>query len=314
MNCLRALKTFFALLALTLALASAAQAQATRTFISGTGDDAFPCSRTAPCRTFAGAFLKTAINGEINVLDAGSFGTLNITKSITVDGNAAHAGVLTSTNTGFVVNIAGGNADDPHRSARLRNLSINGAGTSGGVGTRVGIDGVRFFSGLSLFIENVVINDMSQDGVEVNGSFADANAMNLVLDNVQIRNCNRGLSALHNHFSGQVVAKLNNVRIHACAEGILGNGRTRINVRDSLVTHCATGLRQSGGDNVMNIDDVFVSYATTALESDADSTMRVSDSVITQNATGVDTNGGTITSLSGNSVEGCSGGAASILS
>ena len=42
-------------------LASApAHAQATRTWVSGVGDDVNPCSRTAPCKTFAGAISKTA--------------------------------------------------------------------------------------------------------------------------------------------------------------------------------------------------------------------------------------------------------------
>jgi hypothetical protein len=304
MNRLRTLKHIFALVVLVLACASAARAQVSRTWVSGTGDDSFPCSRTAPCRTFGGAFVKTAINGEINVLNGGSYGTLNVTKSITVDGNGANSTILSSGATAFVVNIAAGNANDPHRSARLRNLSLNGTGLSGSVGTRTGIDGVRFFSGLSLFVENVVINDFSQDGVEVNGSFADANAMYVSLNNVQIRNCNRGLGMLHNHFSGQVVAKLNNVRIHGCGQGVVGQGHTRVNINDSVVTHCTTGLQQSGEDNVMNVDDVFVSYATTALESDANSTMRVSDSVITQNSTGLNVNGGTITSLSGNTLTG----------
>src|SRR5262245_22334805 len=60
-----------------------AAAQATRTWVSGVGNDANPCSRTAPCQTFAGAISKTFINGEISCLDAGGFGTVTITKSIT---------------------------------------------------------------------------------------------------------------------------------------------------------------------------------------------------------------------------------------
>ena len=63
---------------------SLAHAQATRTWVSGVGDDANPCSRTAPCKTFAGAISKTAAGGEINVLDPGGFGAVTITKSITI--------------------------------------------------------------------------------------------------------------------------------------------------------------------------------------------------------------------------------------
>ena len=44
---------------------------ATRTWVSGVGDDANPGSRTAPCKTFAGAISKTDPKGEINVVDPG---------------------------------------------------------------------------------------------------------------------------------------------------------------------------------------------------------------------------------------------------
>src|SRR5215475_14700202 len=86
-------------------LASApAQAQATRTWVSGVGDDANPCSRTAPCKTFAGAISKTAPRGEINVLDPGGFGAVTITKAITIDGSGGQiAGVLVSGTNGIVV-------------------------------------------------------------------------------------------------------------------------------------------------------------------------------------------------------------------
>ena len=49
-------------------------AQATRTWVSGVGDDVNPCSRTAPCKTFAGAISKTAAGGYINCIDPGGFG------------------------------------------------------------------------------------------------------------------------------------------------------------------------------------------------------------------------------------------------
>ena len=62
-----------------LALTSAAQAQS-RTWVSGVGDDMNPCSRTAPCKTFAGAISKTAKDGEISVLDPGGYGSVTINK------------------------------------------------------------------------------------------------------------------------------------------------------------------------------------------------------------------------------------------
>src|SRR4051794_9697183 len=81
---------------LQLVFAGAANAQATRTWVSGVGDDANPCSRTAPCKTFAGAISKTAAHGEINIIDGGGYGALTITKSIVINGDGAMASVLVS--------------------------------------------------------------------------------------------------------------------------------------------------------------------------------------------------------------------------
>src|SRR6202011_3799783 len=97
---------FFALFAMAAcfcAMSSAAQAQATRTWVSGVGDDANPCSRTAPCKTFPGAISKTAVAGEIDVLDPGGFGAVTITKSITIKAVGTVAGVLVSGTNGIVV-------------------------------------------------------------------------------------------------------------------------------------------------------------------------------------------------------------------
>src|ERR1700682_4953716 len=89
-------------------LAVPANAQATRTWVSGVGDDANPCSRTAPCKTFAGAISKTQAGGEINVLDPGGFGGVTITKSITISSEGFEAGVLVSGTNAIIVN-AGAN-------------------------------------------------------------------------------------------------------------------------------------------------------------------------------------------------------------
>src|SRR6201993_2475654 len=108
-------------------IAVPANAQATRTWISGVGDDANPCSRTAPCKTFAGAISKTAAGGEIDCLDPGGFGTVTITKSITLDCQATNGSILASATNGINVNAASTDL------VILRNLSINGAGTTLGL-------------------------------------------------------------------------------------------------------------------------------------------------------------------------------------
>src|ERR1700716_2523461 len=111
---------------LIVGFSTAAFGQASRTWVSGVGDDANPCSRTAPCKTFAGAISKTAASGEIDVLDPGGFGALTITKGITIDGGGGQvASVLVAGTNGIVVSA--GTTDV----ITLRNLRINGlAGTA----------------------------------------------------------------------------------------------------------------------------------------------------------------------------------------
>src|ERR1700753_70739 len=95
-------KNQFQILAALLLVTTLASAQASRTWVSGVGDDANPCSRTAPCKTFAGAIAKTAAGGEIHCIDPGGFGGLTITKAIAIIcGTSGDAGVLVSGTNGF---------------------------------------------------------------------------------------------------------------------------------------------------------------------------------------------------------------------
>ena len=176
--------------AFLLAASAAVHAQAIRTWVSGVGDDTFPCSRTAPCRTFAGAIIKTAVNGEINVIDAGSYGTANITKSITIDGIGSQAGVTASNTTGFIINLNQASTADPLHKVVIRNVSINGTGTCVAPcgGTRTGIDGIRVVhAGVApnptVIVENVSIENFTQSGIEWQASGG-----TLIVRNSHIRN------------------------------------------------------------------------------------------------------------------------------
>jgi parallel beta helix pectate lyase-like protein len=146
--------------AICLALVSMpANAQATRTWISGVGDDANPCSRTAPCKTFAGAISKTAPAGEINCLDPGGFGALTITMAITIScGQAGDAGVLVSGTNGIVVSAG---ATDK---VVLKGLDFEGLGS--------GLNGVQVNSGLAVYILNCDIRHFTGNGVNVTSSTA----------------------------------------------------------------------------------------------------------------------------------------------
>jgi hypothetical protein len=127
--------------------AGAASAQATRTWVSGVGDDVNPCSRTAPCKTFAGAISKTAAGGEISVLDPGGFGAVTITKSIFINGMwGGEAGVLAGGN-GIVVNAG------PSDVVVLRGLTIFGVNPPS--------NGVRYLAGAAVHIRDCVIKNFN---------------------------------------------------------------------------------------------------------------------------------------------------------
>ena len=133
--------------------AAPAQAQATRTWVSGVGNDANPCSRTAPCQTFAGAIAKTAAAGEINCLDPGGFGAVTITKAITISCDIGTAGVLVSGTNGIVV------AAGPSDQVKLQGLDINGLNT--------GLSGISFLSGQSLIVDHCNIYEFTVSGINV---------------------------------------------------------------------------------------------------------------------------------------------------
>jgi hypothetical protein len=156
-------KFSFALFGLALALSlpiTPAHAQATRTWVSGVGDDANPCSRTAPCKTFAGAISKTAPAGEINVLDPGGFGAVTITKSITISSSGFEGGVLVSGTNGIV--IAAGATD----TVVLEGLDIEGLGT--------GLNGITVSSGLQVYVRNSKIHHFTQNGINMASSTSGA--------------------------------------------------------------------------------------------------------------------------------------------
>src|SRR5688572_27132016 len=163
------------------ALASVAQAQATRTWVSGVGDDVNPCSRTAPCKTYAGAISKTAKDGEISTLDPGGFGTITITKSITINGGGQGQGygsILSAlAPQGVLINIT--DVNDIRKTVRLNWLDINGAST--------GTDGIRMIAGNAIHIENCNIDGLVGQGIDINTTTA--SATEVYVKNVSIRNC-----------------------------------------------------------------------------------------------------------------------------
>jgi hypothetical protein len=221
-----------------LALSSLAQAQATRTWVSGVGDDVNPCSRTAPCKTFAGAISKTAKDGEINAIDPGGFGTLTITKSITVDGNGTNASTLAALTTGFTINIT--DAADVRKTARLRNISIHGAAS--------GVHGVNIIAGLKVYIENCQIygfqSSANSRAVRVSMAVGAANSQINITD-TQIANCASGVDATS--AGGTALVVMDRLRAQGMTDAVILNTNTGGTLRDSLITgNSGIGVKLTG--------------------------------------------------------------------
>lgn len=155
------LLTISAIASFAILYATPAQAQATRTWVSGVGDDANPCSRTAPCKTFPGAISKTATGGEINVLDPGGFGTVTITKAISIKSDHIEAGVLAAGVNGIVISsvIPAG------AKVLLQGLDIDGVNQS----TSPGLTGVQIQGAAKVTIQDCSIRNFSQNGVNIAG-------------------------------------------------------------------------------------------------------------------------------------------------
>src|SRR2546423_10034695 len=143
----RLLKISPALALIALAIPSSAFGQATRTWVSGVGDDANPCSRTAPCKTFAGAISKTAVGGEIDCLDPGGFGGVTIGKSLTIKCQFTEGGVLVSGTNAIVINAPSTDK------ITLRGLDINGLAPA-----NASLTGVKVLSAASVHIMDAEIH------------------------------------------------------------------------------------------------------------------------------------------------------------
>lgn len=207
---------------------TAAHAQATRTWVSGVGDDANPCSRTAPCKTFAGAISKTAASGEINVLDPGGFGAVTITKSITISSEGFEAGVLVSGTNGIIVNTPA--ATDV---VVLRGLDIEGNGT--------GLKGISVLGvGGTVHVEKCTINNFTQGGIGIANTSGTVKLF--VKDTILRRNlgASSGGILVTPTAPGAAIASLDNVRMEGNQFGLKVANNANVTVRNSLAAGNAT--------------------------------------------------------------------------
>jgi len=243
-------------------ISAPAHAAQSRTWVSGVGDDANPCSRTSPCRTFAGAMGKTVANGTINCLDPAGYGTVTITQSMTIDCHEILGSVLVPEGvTGIVINI---DPKDTLRTVRLRNLDISGAGVgSEGISilaaaavivedleitglVKNGISDARAESGTLLVVKNTTVANNAGVAIQIGATQPD----NVVLDNVQ---------AIKNSF-GVAIAKGNSVTINRSVfagnskSGIQADSGAQMTLDSSVVSNNVTGVSTSGTVALANTD------------------------------------------------------------
>ena len=273
----------------TFAFASAVQAQASRTWVSGTGNDVDPCSRTAPCKTWSGAQSKTAAGGEIDALDPGGYGAITITKALTIDGTAGagFGGSLAAGTNGFTINITTGQVNDK---VVLRNLSINGNNTAGN------FHGIRFLDGAELTVENVDIFNFNGDGINVSAPASRIHIKNVRMNRVF------GAGVRVTSATGQSLLTLEDSSIHASTTGLDAGANVRAAVKNTTFDSATICIQTTGSLSIINADDLFLTYCTTAVQASPASTINIGDSMIVQNATGLNLNGGTINSMQGNTL------------
>lgn len=286
---------------LLMSFASGAYAQATRTWVSGVGDDANPCSRTAPCKTFAGAISKTATGGEINAIDSGGFGAVTITKSITIDGAGVQASILAANVNGIIVNGAG-------ITVNLRNLSINGANFTIG-------NGIRIIQAAAVNIENVTLANFTGTGLNGRGitietvtSGVRVNVLNSTIANME----NHGIHAVPTGGSVQLV--VDNVRIaNGGGAGIDLRENTAATIsRSALINHrnqAAVRLELSSANATISSSVLANNAAgvTNVAAGGAPSVFLYGNTITRSAVAALQINSGTITSLGNNIIRGNGG-------
>ena len=259
-------------LVLAVTFSSMAHAQATRTWVSGVGDDANPCSRTAPCKTFAGAISKTASGGEINVLDPGGFGGVTITKPITISSEGFEAGVLVSGTNGIIVNVP--NATD---NVVLRGLDIEGLGT--------GLSGITILTGGNVIVEKCTINRFTVSGINFVPSVA--NSKLHVSDTVVRNNGNFTASTGQGIFvnpGSMAKATLSRVQMESNVAGLKVQGASNTTVVDSVASGNAfAGYSGATSPAILTVERSVATHNGTAIVCNSGTSVRLGNMSIVDN-------------------------------
>jgi hypothetical protein len=300
MNKFRFTMMALAIMAFTLMISSSAQAQATRTWVSGVGDDVNPCSRTAPCKTYAGAISRTAKDGEISTLDPGGFGTVTITKSITINGGGEGQGygsILSAlAPAGVTVNIT--DPADVRKTVRLNWLDINGAST--------GTNGINFIAGLALYVENCSIHGVTGDGIKVVNNPQAVN--NLTVRNTTIRNAAANGVNISNTSTNATVLAFDHVMITRSGNNLTAGNGSRGQISNSYfgLSSAASGINatQSTSPTDISVNDSTMVGNAAGITVQASARVRIARCVITGNGNSFGLAGGFVDTGLNNTIMG----------
>ena len=271
---------------------------ATRTWVSGVGDDANPCSRTAPCKTFAGAISKTAAGGEIDVLDPGGFGAVTITKGMTLDGTrgSGFGSILASGTSGIIVNAG---ANDV---VTLRNLSINGAGT--------GIAGIRILAARSVFIENCeIFGFRATAGTDAGIGIRDSRTTggHLTITGCTVRNnLNVGIVVTPSSGSNRISTFISNSWLQGNGGGVSNGINTLTTIYETMITGnqgVAIAIQGFGFVTECNVESCVIAHNGTGIQTNNGSPfLRLSNTTVVNNSTGFQLTSGTVASWVNNRI------------
>jgi len=251
-----------------------AYAQVPRTWVSAVGDDANPCTRGNPCRTFAGTISKTSIGGEMDCVDPGAFGVVTITKSVTINCEDMQGTISAGGANGIIVNIT--DPADTAKSVRIIGVTINGMET--------GLNGIKVLAGNKLTLEEVVIDGFTTHGISLLNS---SGAFSLVVKDSTIKN-NAG-NGINTFLSGAATATIS-VESSLIAFNVIGVNiglATTAEIENSAVTNNKTGLQASGSTSIMAVKDCVIAHSTTGVLAGSSAVVRIGNNIITANATGL---------------------------
>jgi hypothetical protein len=282
-----------------------AQAQATRTWVSGVGDDVNPCSRTAPCKTFAGAISKTAAGGEINCLDSGGFGGVTVGKSLTILCEGVVGGVLVSGSNGVLINAG---ANDV---IVLKGLDIEGLGMTT---SSLGLNGVKVLAAAAVHIEDCIIRNFraaAPNGFAI--QFANTTALAFSVTNTSMINNGTGATGGAIQIRPTANATKGTISKSVASRNIFGiaadgaGGSTGINV--AIDSSDITGNVLAGvvsttgavGTGIMVMRSTVSHNGTGFQTSGAGANIRVGEALVTGN---INATSGTVNSYSSNQVNG----------